>query len=183
MNYMAEHIYKTIFFLDKEFRGFLVDEMHGKLLKWLRILGYYSEDMSILLQNRKEFEDKRELNWFIFDYTQNHKLILLSSNSSLTEAVSNSFFLDLRDFKENLRIIGKFFSLNYDFDLNHSFCPVCGFDLETILNKEDIKENIPPFTYKQQNEFWRCQNQDCRKIYWKGSHVDDFKTTFDYIVK
>jgi uncharacterized protein with PIN domain len=174
---------KKITFHNKEYKGFLVDEMHGKLLKWLRILGYYSEDMAVLLGDREEFKDIRALKWFIFDYTQNHRLILLSSNISLCESVPHSFYLDLRDFKENLSILKQFFNLNYDFDLNHSFCPLCGFDLEFIREKNKVKNFVPPFTFSQQNEFWRCKNPECAKIYWRGTHVEYFKDIFEYLSK
>ncbi len=174
---------KTILFLNKNFKGFLVDEMHGKLLKWLRILGYFSEDMAVLLKDRQEFKDNREIAWYIFDYTQNNSLILLSSNITLCEAIPHSFYLDLRDFKENLMILKRFFDLNYDFDLNHSFCPVCGFDLAYIKEKNCLKELVPPFTFSQQNEFWQCKNGDCAKVYWRGTHVENFKEIFEFISK
>lgn len=174
---------KTIIYKNREFKGFLIDEMHGKLLKWLRILGYYSEDMAVLLEDRKKFKDNREITWFIFDYTQNHRLILLSSNISLCESVPHSFYLNLRDFKENLTILKRFFNLNYDFDLNHSYCPVCGFDLECIKEKNALRDLVPPFTFSQQNEFWRCKNPECAKVYWRGTHVENFKEIFNFLSK
>ena len=175
--------YKTIVFNSREFKGFLVDEMHGKLLKWLRILGYYSEDMAVLLNNRKDFKDSREISWVVFDYTQNKRLILLSSNTLLCEKIPHSYYLDLRDFKENLVILKRFFKLDYSFDLNHSFCPLCGFELEIIQDKAIIKDLVPPFTYSQQDQFWRCKNSDCAKIYWRGTHVENFKEIFEFISK
>lgn len=172
---------KKIEFRDRIFDGFLVDEMHGKLLKWLRILGYYSEDVSVLLHDRKDIGDSREISWMIFDYSQNKKLILLSSNSALCDMVPHSFYLDLRDFMENLIVIKRYFNLQYDYNLNHSFCPVCGSELKYISDKSQVKDLVPPFTFSQQSEFWQCNNIECNKVFWRGSHVENFKKIFDKI--
>jgi uncharacterized protein with PIN domain len=35
-------------------------------------------------------------------------------------------------------------------------------------SKEEIKERVPPYVFKTQNQFMECPN--CNRIYWRGTH-------------
>ena len=48
-----------------------------------------------------------------------------------------------------------------------SRCMRCGGELREV-RKEDVKEQIPPRTYRWLDEFFQCQ--ECRQIFWNGTH-------------
>jgi uncharacterized protein with PIN domain len=44
------------------------------------------------------------------------------------------------------------------------------------VKKEDIKNKVPPYVYKTQQNFLYCKN--CDKYYWRGTHYQNIKNTF-----
>ena len=45
---------------------------------------------------------------------------------------------------------------------------LCNGELAAI-EKELVKDLVPPYVFLTQSSFQRCQN--CRKIYWPGTHI------------
>ena len=44
------------------------------------------------------------------------------------------------------------------------------------VEKEDIKNKIPPYVFKTQKSFLYCKK--CDKYYWKGTHYQNIKNIF-----
>lgn len=44
------------------------------------------------------------------------------------------------------------------------------------VKKEDIKNKVPPYVYKTQQNFLYCKK--CDKYYWRGTHYDNIRNTF-----
>ena len=44
------------------------------------------------------------------------------------------------------------------------------------VKKEDVKNKVPPYVYKTQQNFLYCKN--CDKYYWRGTHYQNIKSTF-----
>jgi uncharacterized protein with PIN domain len=44
------------------------------------------------------------------------------------------------------------------------------------VKKEDIKNKVPPYVYKTQENFLYCKK--CDKYYWRGTHYNNIKNTF-----
>ena len=44
------------------------------------------------------------------------------------------------------------------------------------VGKEEIKNMVPPYVYKTQENFLYCKN--CDKYYWRGTHYQNIKNTF-----
>ncbi|MEO0128804.1 MAG: Mut7-C RNAse domain-containing protein [candidate division WOR-3 bacterium] len=132
---------------------FICNGMLGKLCKYLRICGidtlYSNEGMKSLILARKE------------------NRIFLTRNLKLKEK-EGVFFVESEFLSNQLRIVIKHFNLA---DQLHFFsrCLRCNELLINVL-KEDIKNFIPFYTYKNFNEFARCPK--CQRIYWKGSHYE-----------
>ena len=133
---------------------FLADHMLGRLARWLRMFGYdtlYPEalpDKELVKIAKKEnrillTRDKTLAN------SKYVKTILIESvniDAQLEQIVNDA----------GLKIENPF-----------SRCTVCN-SLIRKVDKENVKDEIPPKVYDYCDEFWRCL--DCSKIYWKGSH-------------
>ena len=44
------------------------------------------------------------------------------------------------------------------------------------VKKEDVRDKVPPYVYKTQQNFLYCKK--CDKYYWRGTHYRNIKTTF-----
>ena len=44
------------------------------------------------------------------------------------------------------------------------------------VRKEDVKNKVPPYVYKTQQNFLYCKK--CDKYYWRGTHYDNIRNTF-----
>jgi len=47
--------------------------------------------------------------------------------------------------------------------------------MKKVKEKSDIKHLVLRETFNQYNDFYQCLNSQCKKIYWKGSHIDDIE--------
>ena len=137
---------------------FICDDNLGKLAKWLRTLGYdtlFSQtisDQELISQALKE--DRTIL-------TRDTRLVQMKSVTKYLLIESDQPLKQLKQVKEK-------FNLKIDEQIFFSRCLVCNTVLEKI-EKESIKEKIPPYVYKTQNTFVYCGK--CDKIFWVGTHV------------
>jgi uncharacterized protein with PIN domain len=139
---------------------FLVDGMLGKLTKWLRLMGY---DAKYSL-----FPDKT----LITEAIKENRVLLTSDIALYREAVAQgveAYLVKGRNEIERIAELAKKFNLKIEVNAESSRCPLCGSNL-TKIDKMLIKEMVPTQTFNFYNEFFICTNQNCRKIYWRGSH-------------
>ncbi|MHA1271195.1 MAG: Mut7-C RNAse domain-containing protein [Candidatus Helarchaeota archaeon] len=140
---------------------FISDAMHGHIARFLRLLGYDTfypgnlDDTKILeiAENEDRIIITRDIQLANRAKSRNITVILLTST----------------DFIENLNIIYKKLSINLDLDSNKSRCPICNSEIRPI-QKELVKGKVHDKTYNKFNEFWICENPNCRKIYYVGIH-------------
>ncbi len=133
--------------------------MVGKLAKWLRILGYStfyenSIEDSHLIKKALKFEGD-----------------ILTRDAELVERLDEVDFLLIKskDYLKQLEEVFKRYKLDFEREKMFRRCTLCNTKTESV-KKEDIKNLIPPYVYKHQQEFSRCPK--CDKIYWRGSHID-----------
>jgi hypothetical protein len=137
---------------------FICDDNLGKLAKWLRTLGYdtlFSQTIS----------DKE-----LISQALKEDRIILTRDTKLVQLKSVTKYLLIESDKplEQLKQVKEKFDLKIDGQYLFSRCLVCNIPLEKI-EKESIKEKIPPYVYKTQDNFVYCSR--CDKIYWAGTHV------------
>jgi len=139
---------------------FLVDGMLGKLAKWLRLMGYDAK-YSI-------FPDKT----LIAEAIKENRILLTSDIALYREAAAKgveAYLVKGRNEVERIAELVKKFNLKIEVNVDSARCPLCGSTL-TKIDKMLIKEKIPAQTFKFYNDFFICNNKNCRKIYWQGSH-------------
>ena len=136
---------------------FIVDKTLGKLVKWLRILGYdtiywLGADLEGML--RRAREEARTL------ITKNTKLYHGAGALPILLIQENNPFRQLKE-------VVRHFQLPVGTDKLFSRCLACNALLEAIA-PEEAKGAVPDYIYHSHREFSRCPS--CRKIYWAGTH-------------
>ena len=136
---------------------FIVDKTLGKLVKWLRILGYdtvywRSDDLRGLL--RRAQEEGRAL------ITKDTKLYQGKGSLKALLIQEDNPFLQLQE-------VVHLFELPVTEDMLFSRCLTCNTPLEDVA-PEEVKGEVPDYIYHTHQEFSRCPL--CRKVYWAGTH-------------
>ena len=148
---------------------FIADAMLGRLARWLRILGHDVVYDSSISDNDLIARAIRE-----------HRIIL-TMDRKLTERESakNSLLIKSPSYKEQLKQVITHYNIDYKSGI-FTRCLVCNNLLEPI-EKEKIKDRIPPYVYSTQDEFDICQQ--CGRIYWSGTHRVKMLKMLDEILK
>lgn len=138
---------------------FIVDEMLGRLTKWLRLLGYdtvYKTPTTDSALVNQAFKEQR---------------ILLTRDTHLVERKFIPRYILIKSdyYIEQLRQVIRDLDLKPDEALFFSRCILCNTPIEPI-SKGPVKTRVPPYVYKTQENFLHCPR--CDKIYWRGSHIE-----------
>ncbi|MCX8092867.1 MAG: Mut7-C RNAse domain-containing protein [Candidatus Goldbacteria bacterium] len=145
----------------KEKIEFICDSMFGKLAKWLRMSGYFTIYLKSI--ERENFIKNININLL-------GNKILITKDSKILNLNPQIFFLDKIYVEEQFEIIKEKFKLS--FKDAFTICMECNYQLKPA-NKEENKEKIPEYVYKNFNEFNMCEK--CGRIYWQGSHYKEMK--------
>ncbi|MFA6217461.1 MAG: Mut7-C RNAse domain-containing protein [Candidatus Omnitrophota bacterium] len=135
---------------------FLLTKELGRLLTWLRILGYDTEYFkgdksgSLMLQ---ALQDSRII------ITRNHNLpqsrgvrIIVIKNEKLKEQVAELL---------------KTLSIEPVSGMMFTRCTLCNTALKP-KDKAEIKALVPEYVFQTQEKFFICEK--CSRIYWQGTH-------------
>lgn len=140
---------------------FIADVMLGKLAKRMRLLGY-----DVLYDNRADDNEIIRL------ALEQDRVILTRDTGLATRPLAkNHFFIESDDPDEQLKQLVDHFSL---LSARHSLtrCSICNESL-TPISKSEAKDLVPEHVYKKHIGFFQCNT--CRKIYWKGTHVESMR--------
>jgi uncharacterized protein with PIN domain len=146
---------------------FIADIMVGRLAKYLRMAGY-----DVLYTNTASD------NQIIKKARETDRIVLTRDSLMLTRrefkkgTVKYLFIKDdklknqLNQIKSDLKVLLK---------PNLVRCIECNRKLIKV-KKEDVKNKVPPYVYKTQQNFLYCKK--CDKYYWRGTHYDNIRNTF-----
>ncbi|HZK12688.1 MAG TPA: Mut7-C RNAse domain-containing protein [Atribacterota bacterium] len=143
-------------FIEEEIK-FLADRMLGKLMKWLRILGYDTaypslDDLSLILMARQE----------------NRILLTRDTNLIKRRNICDFLFIKSDRWEEQLLEVIMGLKLKIDFDSKiFSRCSLCNTPTKDI-DKKEVKTHVPPYVFLTQGKFVYCPS--CKKYYWRGTH-------------
>lgn len=135
---------------------FAADEMLGKLAKWLRIVG-----CDVFYNNRITDQELISL------CRAQHRILLTRDTPLLAETKDlPSLFIVSDYFREQLQQVLEAFHID-PCQRAFSRCVLCNQEL-VEEKRELVKDQVPPYIFETQEEFWRCP--DCQRIYWPGTH-------------
>ena len=143
--------------------SFIADAMLGKIARKLRIFGFDTvydpniDDMDILGSSKY------------------YGRIVLTNDRTLFRRCKkkgiDTILLDNRTEVENLLTIFK--SLDIESISSQKLphlCTCCNGILDSIMDKNSIKNQIPDRLLRSKDIFYKCN--ECNKIYWIGSHME-----------
>lgn len=147
---------------------FILTRELGRLVTWLRILGYdalyFSQDnySSLIIQ---ALRDDRII------LTRNHRL--------LKPGGVKIVLIKTQEVKEQISEALKELKIKPSPDLMFSRCIICNVELQDI-EKDKIKDKVPEYVFKTQKDFVTCPR--CNRIYWQGTHWGNVSKTLDEII-
>ena len=149
---------------------FLTDSMFGKLTRFLRIFGYdtvYANDLTNLFNIDPVPDD------YLIEYANDNNRIIITKDLPLYQRYKDkSIFLKGEGIYNYLNQLNKQLGLKFEFNFKKARCSICNSILEKIVDKRSIVNEIESETFHNYDDFYRCTNPKCNKIYWKGSHID-----------
>jgi hypothetical protein len=82
--------------------------------------------------------------------------------------------LKAENLKEQLPEVLKALQIKPDSSMMFRRCIICNEEL-TCIDKEKIKDKVPEYVFKTQNDFITCPK--CKRIYWLGTHWGNVSQT------
>ncbi len=146
---------------------FIADIMVGRLAKYLRMAGY-----DVLYTNTASDDQ------IISKARETDRIVLTRDSLMLARrefkkgAVKYLFIKDDK-LKNQLNQVKS--ELKVSLKPNLVRCIECNRKLVKV-KKEDVKNKVPPYVYKTQQNFLYCKK--CGKYYWRGTHYDNIRNTF-----
>ena len=65
--------------------------------------------------------------------------------------------------------LAKTLGVALEIDMARTRCPECGSELQQV-SKGTVADDVPLHSLEIYDEYWRCGNRGCAKVYWQGSH-------------
>ncbi len=139
---------------------FIVDINAGKLVKWLRLMGY----------DAVLFTDEDDGKMIKLALNQNRVVLTKDTQIMKRRLVTSGelkvVLVEGDDHKAQLQQIAS--TLDLDYQLKpFSICLKCNQSL-IEKSKEEVRDLVPPHVFKTQSHYMECPS--CNRIYWQGTH-------------
>ncbi|MEX2688878.1 MAG: Mut7-C RNAse domain-containing protein [Candidatus Njordarchaeales archaeon] len=147
---------------------FIVDEMCGKIVRWLRILGFDAIKITDLIDLKNEKIDDT----IVLNKTAITKRILLTKDKELHKRAKNMGLTSVLIRNKN-DIASELADIFLDLKINplklnlSPRCPKCN-GLLIKVDKRKLKNKLPRNIVNKHDDFYECTT--CGSIYWYGSH-------------
>jgi uncharacterized protein with PIN domain len=139
---------------------FIVDINAGRLVRWLRLMGYDA----LLFRGKDDGE-------MVKTALQEERVILTRDTHILKRRAATTGRLNVLLIEEDtpeaqLQQVAGAFDLDYTYQ-PFSRCLECN-ELLVERSKEDVRNRVPPHVFKTQAQYMECPS--CHRIYWQGTH-------------
>lgn len=145
----------------------ILDEMLGRLVKWLRIFGIDSD----YFKGRSDDE--------LIALAKKSKRILVTKDEGLIwrcrKQGAQSHFLKSEKLEGQLAELKSELHLQFTFP-DKTRCPACNYELRVVSNQE-VSNLVHENVRKRFDKFWLCSR--CSKAYWEGSHWRNLTRIFN----
>lgn len=147
---------------------FVADAMLGRLTRWLRLVG-----LKVVYVTEEGVTEDDE----VIKLASRKNAILLTRDEELARKARDycrTRLIRSNDLRSQFREIAAAFAIKIPTHETQSLCPKCGSRLKRA-QKKSVKAFVWPRVYARHNAFWRCANEQCSQIYWKGTHVREIR--------
>jgi uncharacterized protein with PIN domain len=139
---------------------FIIDHNVGKLTGWLRLMGYDTRFFNGEDDSELVAAAKAEGRVILSRDTRIMQRRLITSGQVKAVLIESD-----QPERQIHQVIG---TLGLDSQFKpFSLCLECNQPLVERA-KDEVKELVPPYVFKTQNQFMQCPN--CQRIYWRGTH-------------
>ncbi|MEM0475727.1 MAG: Mut7-C RNAse domain-containing protein [Candidatus Norongarragalinales archaeon] len=148
--------------------SFVADAMLGKLCRWLRLVG-----VRVAYAPEEKIRDDDEL----IKFAANKNAVLLTRDEELAKKARDYcrvFLIKPNDLRSQFREAARTLEIKIPKRETQALCPKCGSRLKRVA-KKTVKALVWPRVYTRHKAFWRCANERCAQIYWKGTHVREIR--------
>ena len=135
---------------------FILTKELGRLVRWLRILGFDTV-----------YHDSDNIGTLIIQALRENRIIVTRRKDKIDDLEKKTAVIHSDKIQNQLQEVKAKLNLIIDKSKMFSRCTVCNEALKDV-KKEEIKTEVPPYVYEHHEEFMRCRS--CRKIYWRGTH-------------
>jgi uncharacterized protein with PIN domain len=139
--------------------SFVLDQMLGRLAKWLRLMGYdalYFRDIPDRRLVQIAREEKRVL------LTRDTRLM---KRREIKKGVVEALLIEPDLLDKQLEQLASELGLSPQGVA--PLCSLCNVPLDPV-EKETVKGLVPSYVFETQTQFARCPS--CGRLYWKGTH-------------
>ena len=137
---------------------FLADRMLGRLVKWLRILGYDTAYLPQFSPQGLVREGRRQ-----------GRIILTRDTRVLRQKDAPQLICIHYDlFRDQLKQVIAACHLD-PFAQLFTRCGECN-ELLALVKKEELRDQVPEYVWQTQSEFHRCPG--CHRLYWGATHKE-----------
>lgn len=144
---------------------FITDATLGKLVKWLRILGY--DTISHTGDANRSFLRKAQ---------EEGRIVLTRKRDLAKRDFSGRLLLIQNDHvQDQIRELMDELPLHPQAERLLTICLKCNEKLEEVL-REEIAGMVPPYVFENCSQFHTCPS--CRGIFWAGTHRDNIHRFF-----
>jgi hypothetical protein len=139
---------------------FIVDQNVGRLVKWLRIMGYDTIFFNGSNDSRMIATALAEGRVILTRDTQ------IMRRRVVTKGLLKAILIQSEYPQEQIRQVIE--TLNLDcLSRPFTLCLECNQPL-VERSKEQVKDLVPPHVFKTQKQYMECPS--CHRIYWRGTH-------------
>ncbi len=146
---------------------FIVTKELGRLAKWLRILGFDAEYLRV---------DK--VSTAVIIALRDGRIILTRNSRLGRHGGIKILNIKSDNLKHQIRQIMMELKIKPNIENMFLRCVICNKILKGV-DKEQIKDSVPEYVYKTQQDFYQCPM--CQRIYWQGTHWGNVKKTLKEI--
>jgi len=140
---------------------FIVTKELGKLVRWLRLIGFDTV-----------YYDKESKGTLIIQALRDDRIIITRTKEKIDDLQKKTIIATYDSVKEQLKEVIEKAKLEIKEEKMFSRCTLCN-GLLAEADKEEIKTLVPERVYNQQEFFKKCPS--CNKVYWQGSHLAKVK--------
>jgi len=152
---------------------FIVDCNVGKLVKWLRLMGYDTRFFNGSNDSHLVAAALAEGRVILTRDTQIMKRRVVTSGQIRAVLILND--------EPELQIRQVIDALDLDCQFKpFTICLECN-QVLVERNKDEVKDLVPPYVFQTQNQYMECPA--CHRIYWRGTHWQAMTKTLKKFVK
>jgi len=141
-------------------RKFIVDHNVGKLVRWLRMMGY----------DTLFFDGSNDSEMVARAYAGGRVILTrdteIMKRRVVTSGRLNAVLIKSDQPQQQMRQVIDTLNLDCQFK-SFSLCLECNQPLAP-KSKENVKALVPPYVFQTQSQYMQCPA--CHRIYWKGTH-------------